>query len=83
MMFRLLSERKSEKHLKRSKPMVVRLFRIYLILLRDKEVRKMAVIYVALIIKGKRTYASVPEVIKPQVRELLIDLELEDLIVEE
>lgn len=43
----------------------------------------MAVIYVALIIKGKRTYASVPEVIKPQVRELLIDLELEDLIVEE
>jgi len=63
--------------------MVVRLFRIYLILLRDKEVRKMAVIYVALIIKGKRTYASVPEVIKPQVRELLIDLELEDLIVEE
>lgn len=63
--------------------MVVRIFRIYLILLRDKEVRKMAVIYVALIIKGKRTYASVPEVIKPQVRELLIDLELEDLIVEE
>lgn len=63
--------------------MVVRLFRIYLILLRDKEVRKMAVIYVALIIKGKRTYASVPEVIKPQVRELMIDLELEDLIVEE
>lgn len=63
--------------------MVVRLFRIYLILLRDKEVRKMAVIYVALIIKGKRTYASVPEVIKPQVRELLIDFELEDLIVEE
>lgn len=63
--------------------MVVRLFRIYLILLRDKEVRKMAVIYVALIIKGKRTYASVPEVIKPQVRELLIGLELEDLIVEE
>lgn len=40
----------------------------------------MAVIYVALIIKGKRTYSSVPEVIKPKVREILIDLELEDLI---
>ena len=42
----------------------------------------MAVIYVALIVKGKRTYESVPSVIKPQVRELLIDLELEDLITE-
>lgn len=40
----------------------------------------MAVIYVALIIKGKRTFASVPEVIKPKVREMLIDLELEDLM---
>ena len=42
----------------------------------------MAVIYVALIVKGKRTYADIPEVIKPQVREILIDLELEDLIIE-
>lgn len=60
--------------------MVIKLFRHYLILLKEKEVEKMAVIYVALIIKGKRTYSSVPEVIKPQVREILIDLELEDLI---
>lgn len=42
----------------------------------------MAVIYVALIVKGKRTYESVPETVKAQVREMLIDLELEDLIVE-
>lgn len=61
---------------------VIKLFRHYLILLKDKEVHKMAVIYVALIVKGKRTYASVPEIIKPQVKELLIDLELEDLIEE-
>ena len=47
-----------------------------------KEEQKMAVIYVALIIKGKRTFASVPETIKPKVRELLVDLELEDLITE-
>lgn len=42
----------------------------------------MAVIYVALIVKGKRTYASVPTVLKEQVKEMLIDLELEDLITE-
>ena len=40
----------------------------------------MAVIYVALIIKGKRTYDSVPSVLKDKVKEMLIDLELEDLI---
>lgn len=39
-------------------------------------------IYVALIVKGKRTYASVPAVLKEQVKEMLIDLELEDLITE-
>lgn len=59
--------------------MVVRLFRHYLIVLKREEVRNMAVIYVALIVKGKRTFASVPDVIKPQVREMLIDLELGDL----
>ena len=42
----------------------------------------MAVIYVALIVKGKRTYQSVPAIIKPHVREILVDLDLEDLIVE-
>lgn len=42
----------------------------------------MAVIYVALIIKGKRTYASVPNVLKEQVKEMLIDLELGDLVTE-
>lgn len=47
-----------------------------------KDVKRMAVIYVALIVKGKRTYASVPAVIKPKVKELLIELELEDLIKE-
>lgn len=50
--------------------------------LNRKEVKNMAVIYVALIVKGKRTYASVPAVLKEQVKEMLIDLELEDLITE-
>ena len=43
----------------------------------------MAVIYVALIIKGLRTYASVPGKLKPKVKELLEELELSDLITEE
>lgn len=36
-----------------------------------------------LIVKGKKTYAQVPEKIKPQVKQVLIDLECEDLITEE
>lgn len=63
--------------------MFLRIFGIYLILLRRKEVEQMAVIYVALIVKGKRTYDSVPDPVKSQVKELLIDLELEHLITEE
>ena len=48
-----------------------------------KEATIMAAIYVALIVKGKRTFSSIPERIKPEVREMLIDLELEYLIDEE
>lgn len=62
--------------------MFLNIFGNLLIFAKRKEVEHMAVIYVALIVKGKRTYQSVPAVIKPQVRELLVDLELEDLIVE-
>mgnify|MGYP000367788522 FL=1 len=42
----------------------------------------MAVIYATLIIKGKKTFAQVPVKIQDQVREVLIDLECEDLITE-
>lgn len=42
----------------------------------------MAVIYATLIVKGKRTYASVPEIIKQEVKEILQDLELEELVTE-
>lgn len=54
----------------------------FLLWLNKKEVYNMAVIYVALIVKGKRTYASVPSVLKEQVKEMLIDLELGDLVTE-
>jgi hypothetical protein len=53
-----------------------------LMFLYKKEVKEMAVIYVALIIKGKRTFASVPEALKETVRAMLKDLELDNLIVE-
>lgn len=48
-----------------------------------KEEKDMAMIYVQLIIKGRRTFSSVPNTIKPQVREILIDCELEYLIDED
>lgn len=51
------------------------------ILLR-KDVKQMAVIYATLIIKGRKTISDVPEKIKEQVRQVLIDLECADLITE-
>ena len=62
--------------------MLLRIFGSYLFIIGRKEVEKMAVIYVAMIVKGKRTYDSVPALLKPQVKEMLIDLELESLITE-
>lgn len=44
-----------------------------------KEVPIMAVIYATLIVKGKKTYAQVPEIIKEQVKQILIDLEVPEL----
>lgn len=40
----------------------------------------MAVIYATLIIKGKKTFAQVPVKLQEQVRQVLIDLECEELI---
>jgi hypothetical protein len=58
------------------------MLRLLLFLLLRKEVETMAIIYATLIVKGKKTYAQVPEKIKPQVKQVLIDLECEDLITE-
>jgi len=59
------------------------MLRLLLFLLLRKEVETMAIIYATLIVKGKKTYAQVPEKIKSQVKQVLIDLECEDLITEE
>ena len=58
------------------------MLRLLLFLLLRKEVETMAIIYATLLVKGKKTYAQVPEKIKPQVKQVLIDLECEDLITE-
>lgn len=45
----------------------------------QKEVFCMAVVYATLIIKGKKTFQDVPERLKEQVRQILIDLEVPEL----
>lgn len=47
-----------------------------------KEVATMAVIYATLIVKGKKEYKDVPQVIKDQVKQILIDLEVPELAAE-
>ena len=47
-----------------------------------KDMNEMAVVYATLIIKGKKTFKEVPDLIKDQVRQVLIDLECEELAVE-
>ena len=59
---------------------MLRFFGSYIIIISSKEEEKMAVIYVALIMKGKRKYSQVPNRIRDHVKQLLIDLELDNLI---
>lgn len=40
----------------------------------------MVAIYVALIIKGKKTFNDVPVRLRDKVKEMLIDLDLEDFV---
>lgn len=42
-----------------------------------KEVYIMAVVYATLIVKGKKTLDDVPTLLKEQVREILVDLDME------
>jgi len=51
-----------------------RLFLLYILF--GKEVQTMAIVYVTLIIKGKKTLDQVPAIIKSQVEQLLEDLEI-------
>lgn len=58
------------------------MLRLLLFLILRKEEDTMAIIYATLIVKGKKTFVQVPDKIKDQVRQVLIDLECEDLIKE-
>lgn len=44
-----------------------------------KEVSTMAVIYATLIVKGKKVIAEVPQTVKPQVVEILVEMDLPEL----
>lgn len=55
------------------------LHQIIIKILFRKDVEEMAVVYATLIVKGKKTFADVPERIKEQVKEVLIDLDCGDL----
>ena len=43
------------------------------------EVKDMAIVYATLIIKGRKTFEDVPNALKEQVRQILIDLDLPEL----
>ena len=55
------------------------LFQFIIKILFRKDVESMEVIYATLIIKGKKTFADVPEKIKDKVKEVLIDLDCPEL----
>ena len=55
------------------------LLNIILKIILRKEVKAMAVIYATLIVKGKKTINDVPPVIREQVKQILIDLDLPEL----
>lgn len=55
------------------------LFQFIIKILFRKDVETMAVIYATLIIKGKKTFADVPDKIKDKVKEVLIDLDCPEL----
>ena len=42
----------------------------------------MAMVYVSLIVKGKKTFSQVPDKLKDEVRQILIDIDCEYLIEE-
>lgn len=54
-------------------------FWVNLVLILGKGVLEMDVVYATLIVKGKKTFDQVPDRIKEQVRQILIDLDCPEL----
>ena len=44
-----------------------------------KVVEDVAIVYATLIIKGRKTFADIPDTLKEQVRQILIDLDVPEL----
>lgn len=55
------------------------IFQFIINILFRKDVEQMAIVYATLIIKGKKTFADVPDKIKDKVKEVLIDLDCPEL----
>ena len=55
------------------------LFQFIINIFLSKYVLYMAIMYATLIIKGKKTFADVPERIKDKVKEVLTDLDCPEL----
>lgn len=55
------------------------LYQLIIKILFRKDVNTMAVIYATLIIKGKKTFADVPDKIKDKVKDVLESLECPEL----
>ena len=51
-------------------------------LFKNEEVINMAMIYVSLIVKGKKTYSQVPTKLKQEVKQILIDIDCANLVEE-
>jgi len=56
-----------------------RLFYFFVKIFCRKEMKDMVVIYATLIIKGLKTIADVPAIIREKVKQTLIDLDCADL----
>lgn len=54
-------------------------YQLIIKLLFRKDVQTMAIICATLIIKGKKTFADVPDKIKDKVKEVLVDLDCPEL----
>lgn len=68
------------KHfVKQSRSCWMKILNTILLWMLGKVVEEVAVVYATLIIKGRKTFADVPETLKAQVRQILIDLDLPEL----
>ena len=53
------------------------IFNLIIKILLRKDVAEMAVVYATLIIKGKKTIDDVPTMLREQVKQMLVDLDVQ------